>query len=66
MRVPNTILGWLAGLFIALSSPALAAAPTDIEPLVDVAWVKANSEREDVVILDIRNQIDGGSPKTFA
>ena len=65
MRVPNTILGWLAGLFVLLSSPVLAA-PTDIEPLVDVAWVKANGEREDVVILDIRNQIDGGSPKTFA
>lgn len=50
-------------LFAILAVPALAAEPG---PLVDVAWVKAHAERDDVVLIDIRNKIDGGSAKTFA
>ncbi|GAB4230844.1 MAG: sulfurtransferase [Kiloniellaceae bacterium] len=42
----------------------LAAAPA-VQPLVNVDWLLANAEREEVVILDIRNQLDGGSEKTY-
>lgn len=54
---------WLAPLFVALALPTIAA---ELDPLVDVTWVKTNGDRDDVVILDIRNKIDGGSAKTFA
>jgi len=39
-----------------LSSYAFAATP-----LVDAAWIKANSCNENVRVLDIRNALDGGS-----
>lgn len=52
----------LTPLVVLFAFPALAAGP---DPLVDVAWVKANADRDDVVLLDIRNKIDGGSAKTF-
>ena len=63
MRLSIPAFGWLAGLFLAFTSPAPAS---DLKPLVDVDWIQANAEREDVVLLDIRNKIDGGSAKTFA
>ena len=53
----------LASVVILLGGPAFAS---ELTPLVDVAWVKANADRDDVVLLDIRNKIDGGSPATFA
>lgn len=46
-----------------LGSTAPASADT---PLVDVDWLQANLDRPDLVVLDIRNQIDGGSAETFA
>jgi len=54
---------WLAPLAAMLAFPVLA---DELSPLVDVDWVKANGDRDDVVLLDIRNKIDGGSAKTFA
>ena len=54
---------WFASLVAMLAFPVLA---DDLTPLVDIDWVKANGDREDVVLLDIRNKIDGGSAKTFA
>ena len=54
---------WIFGAVIALSGPISAA---ELKPLVDVDWIKANADRDDVVLLDIRNKIDGGSAKTFA
>lgn len=54
---------WLMPLALVFALPAMAE---DLEPLVDVDWVKANADRDDVVLLDIRNKIDGGSAKTFA
>ena len=51
----------LAVLVLALQAGWAQAA----EPLVDVDWVKANGDRPEVVILDIRNKIDGGSRKVF-
>jgi thiosulfate/3-mercaptopyruvate sulfurtransferase len=53
----------IAALLLFLGSPLFAA---DMKPLVGVDWVKANAERDDVVLLDIRNKIDGGSAETFA
>ncbi len=61
MRLISSCLSGFAAL--ALASSAWAA---DLTPLVDVDWIKANAEREDVVLLDIRNKIDGGSLETFA
>ncbi len=53
----------LAPLVAMFAFPVIA---DELSPLVDVGWVKANADREDVVLLDIRNKIDGGSAKTFA
>lgn len=47
----------LAMLFAGIASSLAASAP----PLVDVAWVKANSCKPGVVVLDIRNALDGHS-----
>ena len=49
--------GLLAGLMFTGIGSALAA--TSAPPLVDVDWVKANSCKPGVVVLDIRNQLDG-------
>jgi len=48
---------------LAAASPALAV---EAGPLVDPAWLRANLEADDLVVLDIRNRIDGGSAETFA
>ncbi len=37
-----------------------------ITPLVDVDWIKENGGRDDVVILDVRNKLDGGSKAAYA
>ncbi len=63
MRPSRSALGWLASLCLIFAGPALAS---ELKPLVDVDWIKANIDREDVVLLDIRNKIDGGSAETFA
>lgn len=44
----------LAFTLSILAAPALAGEP---RPLVDAQWVKANSGRENVVILDIRDKV---------
>jgi thiosulfate/3-mercaptopyruvate sulfurtransferase len=49
----------LAGLMLAGIGSALAA--TSAQPLVDASWVKANSCKAGVVVLDIRNKLDGHS-----
>lgn len=63
MRPSRALQGWFAALAILLTGPAAAV---EITPLVDVEWLKTHGERDDVVILDIRNRIDGGSAETFA
>lgn len=55
--------GFLAVLLLSAVNPATAAG---LDPLVDVTWLKANLKRDDLVLLDIRNQIDGGSAESFA
>jgi len=45
---------------IAALSAAMAATP-----LVDVDWLAANLKNDDVVLIDLRNKIDGGSYDTY-
>ena len=70
MQLVSSSIRWLVGLgvmiaalVILLGSPLFAAG---MKPLVSVEWVKANADRDDVVLLDIRNKLDGGSAETFA
>lgn len=42
--------------FTALTAPALASG--DAGPLVDAAWVAENAARDDIVILDIRTNVE--------
>lgn len=53
------ILLFGAGIAAATSPPAETA--TDIQPLVDVKWIKANSCNDNVRVIDIRSDLDGGS-----
>ena len=53
----------LAGL-IALGPMATAYAD-DATPLVSTAWLSDNLQSADLVVLDIRNRIDGGSLEVF-
>lgn len=50
----------LAVVFVLFAATAEAAAP-----LVDAAWVRQNGDRPDVIVLDIRNALDGGSQMAF-
>jgi len=50
----------LPALLMALSATAIAA-----DPLVDVDWIKQHSCDENVRVLDIRNDIDGGSRTAY-
>ena len=53
---------------IALTAALLLwplAATADVQPLVDVAWVKANADRPEVVILDVRNKLGKASTKSY-
>ncbi len=70
MQLVSASLRWLLGLgviiaalVLLLGNPIFAA---DMKPLVSVDWVRANADQNDVVLLDIRNKIDGGSAETFA
>ena len=36
-----------------------------VDPLVNVAWIKANGQRPEVVILDVRNKLGGGSEEAY-
>ncbi len=60
----------LVSLALALLAfiPFTAQAGT-VTPLVDVTWLQSQLEAErigeDVIVIDIRNKIDGGSAKTF-
>lgn len=51
---------------VALATGFAGAAAADITPLVTPDWLAAELGDEDLVVLDIRNRIDGGSAETFA
>jgi thiosulfate/3-mercaptopyruvate sulfurtransferase len=48
----------LAGLPAALAEEA-------VPPLVDVAWLLDNGGRDDLVVLDVRNELSGGSEAVY-
>lgn len=56
------VLGVLLGAQVVPSAPLRAA---EVPPLVDVDWIKANGHRADVVVLDIRNKLGGGSEEAY-
>ena len=66
MRLSPPFFTLLASLVAGVAGLTGPASASELTPLVDVDWVKANADREDVVLLDIRNKIDGGSAETFA
>jgi len=49
-----------AGLLLLLAGVAQAA-----EPLIDVAWVKANLGKPGIVLLDVRGKLDNNSKATY-
>lgn len=49
----------VAGLLLVVAGPAAAS------PLVDAAWLQSRLGSKDLVVLDIRNKIDGGSREVF-
>jgi len=62
LNVSRHLVALFATVTLALGAAVAQAA---ITPLVDVAWVKANSCAPGVVVLDIRNQFSGNSKIDF-
>lgn len=52
-------------LFTSLYTGGGSHAAEAVSPLVDAAWIARNHDRPDVVVLDIRNRIDGGSEAAY-
>lgn len=52
-------------LIVGLGLMGLTSLAMAVEPLVDVAWIKANSCNDGVRVLDVRNPIDGGSKTDY-
>mgnify|MGYP001793469725 CR=1 FL=1 len=48
---------------VVVPAPALATAA--VTPLVDVAWLLDNAGRDDLVVLDVRNELSGGSEAVY-
>lgn len=62
----RTILGLFTILALAFGAPAVSATgEAGSQPLVSAQWLHDNLDRDDLVVLDIRNRIDGGDRKTF-
>ena len=57
----NRILSGALALVFSLAASFAAHA----QPLVDVDWVAGNLDNEHVVLIDLRNKIDGGSYDTY-
>ena len=57
-RIISIILASAFGILFSLKLFAT-------EPLVSVDWLKNNLSNENLIVLDIRNKIDGGSKETF-
>ena len=53
------------GFFIAALLTPPAIAQTAPGPLVDDAWVKANSCADNVLVIDIRNRLGNGSKQDY-
>jgi thiosulfate/3-mercaptopyruvate sulfurtransferase len=57
----NRILSGAAALILSLAATVAAHA----KPLVDVEWLTGNLGNDNVVLIDLRNKIDGGSYDTY-
>jgi thiosulfate/3-mercaptopyruvate sulfurtransferase len=57
----NRILTSVLALFLTI----VAATGAIAKPLVDVDWLADNLDNDDVVLIDLRNKIDGGSYETY-
>jgi len=62
VRVLRGVVPALAGLAAIAAAGATEPRPG---PLVDAAWVQAHSDDPDVVVVDLRNAIDGGSAEAY-
>jgi thiosulfate/3-mercaptopyruvate sulfurtransferase len=58
MEFHMRIASMVVALVIGIAAPA-AAQTENVRPLVDAEWLKANAGQENVVVLDIRDNIDG-------
>lgn len=52
-------------LIVGLGLMGLTSLAMAVEPLVEVAWIKANSCNDGVRVLDVRNPLDGGSKTDY-
>ena len=50
---------------IAITLLIFTSITAHARPLVDTTWLKKNLQNDALVIIDLRNKIDGGSFKTF-
>ncbi len=57
----NRILSGAVALIFSLAASVAAHA----KPLVDVEWLTGNLDNDNVVLIDLRNKIDGGSYETY-
>lgn len=57
----NRILTGVLALFLT----AVAASGAFAKPLVDVEWLADNLDNDKLVLIDLRNKIDGGSYETY-
>lgn len=55
----------LGAIFLFFASLFISSSIFAASPLVDVAWIKANSCNDNVRVLDIRNPLDGGSRTAY-
>lgn len=49
----------------AAPAPRVALAEEAAAPLVDVAWLLENGQRDDLVVLDVRNELSNGSEAVY-
>jgi len=50
---------------LQVAAPQSAAAEEAVRPLVDVAWLLENNGRDDLVVLDVRNELSNGSEAVY-
>ena len=50
---------------LALAVAPAAAAEDPVPPLVDVAWLLENADRDDLVVVDVRNELSEGSEAVY-
>jgi thiosulfate/3-mercaptopyruvate sulfurtransferase len=54
-----------ATLLLALTTFGVLAQSSDIHPLVDTSWVKERLSSDNLVLIDLRSEIDGGNYETW-